>query len=509
MRAVADRDIGSRAVWCALAVLAVVATLHASDVLALVAQWRNSYTYSHGFLVAAVLPWLVWREREGLGFERRVPVVAVAMLLAAVELFWLLARGAHVDVVRAALLPVVAWVALLGILGPRAAWRLAFPLAWFWCAVPIWDVFGGPLQHATAVVDRVLLGVIGIPALLDGSTITVPAGSFEVAAACSGLNFFMVAITIATLVGQVRRWGAARRATFVGIAALIAIVSNWVRVCLIIAIGQWTDMQSSLVREGHYMFGWWMFAAALVLFLYLTHRWDRSDPVPVPHFAAPAASGVAIARRAGIILALVAAGPAWAGWQDARARSAPRVAVELPGGRHGWSGPEAAAPSDWIPAFVGATIRRTGVYERNDVTAVVDITYYAVQGPGAKLVGYPSNSDGPARSTVLERHQRAVSSGPGRVATVEEIIVQLASGRRWRVWQWFQVGDYVTARPMGLKMREALAGIVGTSGSAAVSIAVECVDDCRDDRERAALAGFAADMQDSLFLAAAGGRSAG
>jgi EpsI family protein len=502
--AAADRPAGISAVWVALAVVAIVVGLHAADVSGLVAQWRTSYTYSQGYLVAALVPWLIWREREALGFERRVPVLAVVLLLVGLEMLWLLAHGAHIDLVSGALLPAIVWVALLGVLGPRSAGRLAFPLAWFWCAVSVWDVLGGFLQRVTAVVDRVLLAVLGIPALRDGTTISVPAGTFEVAAACSGLNFFVVAITIAALFGQISRWSAGRRVVYIGIAALIAMVSNWVRVCLIIAIGQWTQMQSPLVREGHYSFGWWLFAAILALFLYLTHRWDRSVPRPVPRFAEPAAATAAVARRAAIILVVLAAGPAWASWQDERIRSAPVPTIELPAAREGWSGPEAAAPTVWMPAFVGATVRRTGAYHRADVTVVVDVTYYASQRPGAKLIGYPSNPDGPQGSGVLERRHRKLDSGPGGRAGVEEIIVRMGTGQRWRVWQWFQVGASVTAGPAGLKLLEGLGGLVGTAGSAALSLAVACPNDCRDDRDGRELAAFAADMRDSLVRTASG-----
>jgi EpsI family protein len=507
--AAADRPAGKSAVWVALAVVAFVVGLHAADMSGLVAQWRTSFTYSQGFLVAALVPWLIWRERGAIGFEGRVPMPAVVLLLAGLEISWLLAHGAHIGLIGAALLPAIAWVALLGVLGPRSAGRLAFPLAWFWCAVSVWDVLGGFLQRVTAVVDRVLLAVLGIPALRDGTTISVPAGTFEIAAACSGLNFFVVAITIAALFGQVSRWSAGRRVAYIGIAALIAMVSNWVRVCLIIAIGQWTQMETALVREGHYSFGWWLFAAILGLFLYLTHRWDRSVPHPVPDFAEPAASNADIARRAAIILILLAAGPAWASWQDARIRSARAPTIELPAARDGWSGPEAAAPTVWTPTFVGATVRRTGAYHRADVTVVVDVTYYASQRPGAKLVGYPSNPDGPQGSTVLERHHRKLDPGPGGSAGIEEIIVRMGTGQRWRVWQWFQVGASVTAGPAGLKLLEGFRGLTGTAGSAALSLAVACPGDCRDDRDGGALADFGAAMQDSLVRVASGGGSGG
>jgi exosortase A len=505
IRAAAVRQDANHAAWAALAILALIVAFNAIDVVALAAQWRTSYTYSHGFLVAALIPWLIWRERGSLAFERRAPTLVALPVLVAVELLWLFAHGAHIDVIRTALLPVIAWSAMFGVLGPNSARRLAFPLAWFWCAVSVWDALAGPLQRLTAVVDRTLLELLGIPALLTGSTIAVPAGTFEVAAACSGLNFLVVAVTIAALVGHLRRWSPPRRIRFVAIMALAAIASNWLRVGLIIAIGQWTQMQTALVREGHYRFGWWLFAAILLLLLYLTDRWDRAAPVAAPRASGPTAPTAAIAGRAAIILAVAAAAPAWGALQDLRSRSAPVQALELPSAVAGWTGPEATPEAAWRPTFIGATARRTAAYRRSDLTLVVDLTYYATQHSGAKLIGFPSNAAGPEGSIVFERRIRTLDSGAGAVHSVNEMIVATGPGRRWRVWQWFQVGASVVARPAELKLREGLVGLTGPVRSAAISVAVACLNECQGDRESAALAGFVHEAGERLLAGATGG----
>ena len=134
---------------------------------------------------------------------------------------------------------------------------------------------------------------------------------------------------------------------------------------------------------------------------------------------------------------------------------------------------------------------------------------YAVQRPGAKLLGYPSSPDGPPGTIVRGQRDRKLDSGPGRVDTVREMIVEVGSGQRWLVWQWFQAGAFVTARPAVLRLHAGLAGLIGRPGSAAVSIAVACAVDCRDDREGRVLAAFAADMQESLVRTAAGDGSGG
>jgi EpsI family protein len=498
--------MGTRAVWWALAITVSVAAFHAADMWSLGSTWRASYTYSHGFLVAALVPWLIWRERDTLGFERQTPFLATCAVLAGLGLAWLLARGAHIDVISSALLPPIAWVAVAAALGPLAARRLAFPLGWFWCAVPIWDGIGGPLQRMTALVDRVLLEALGIPALLERSTITVPAGSFEIASSCSGLNFFVVAVTLVALIGHVRRWSVWRRVGYVALGALVAASANWVRVLIIIVEGQRTQMQTPLVREGHYTFGWWLFAAILGVFLYLTHRWDRAEAPPAPPFAAPTAPAGTAARRVAVVLALVAMAPLWAALQEARAHARPAPVVELPAGRGSWSGPSATPRLAWRPTFVGATTEVAGAYASARDAVLVDVTYYAAQRPGAKLIGYPSNVDGPEGSTVLTRKKRELRFGPGPVGdgAIEEVVVQTADGARWQVWHWFQVGTAIAAQSVGLKVLESAASLVGESGSAAVSIAIACDGECREDREGSVLKRFWLDMQQSLVMAAAG-----
>jgi EpsI family protein len=506
VRAVARSDLQSAngAVGSVLALIALVVACHFSDATGLWEQWRGSYTYSHGILILIVIPWLVWRQRDSLSFEARAPLLIGGLALLCVELLSMFAHGAHVDVVTYALFPVMAWLGVLILLGPASARRLAFPFAWFWCAVSLWDVLGPALQRATAVMDSYGLAVLGIPALRVGNTITVPAGTFEVAAACSGLNFFVVAITIATLLGHLERWKLGRRLVVIGAAALLAVVSNWLRVCIIVAAGQWSDMHSSLVTEGHYGFGWWLFAISLSVFLWAVRRWDRSTPVPDAAYGGAFASRSVILPRAALVVLLIGSVPAIGALRDGAGDSLPRATVRLPAARGAWSGPR---PTDaaWRPEFVGASIRDVGAYDGPAGSVVVDVTFYAHQGRGAKLIGYPSNPDGPPGSTVVERRIRTLAAGSGAAGTVREIVVETGAQQRWRVWQWFQVGPVVTASPLRMKLREGWQAVVGGGGSAAVSLAVACADECRGDREAAILTAFATDMRDSLVAAAAAG----
>jgi exosortase len=95
--------------------------------------------------------------------------------------------------------------------------------------VPFGDELIPALQTVTARIVMVLLHLAGIPATLDGVFITVPAGYFKVAEACSGVKFLIAMIAYGVLVCQVcfRSWP--RRVAFMALSLVVPILANGVR----------------------------------------------------------------------------------------------------------------------------------------------------------------------------------------------------------------------------------------------------------------------------------------
>src|SRR5690606_24257028 len=132
-------------------------------------------------------------------------------------------------------------------------------------------------------VVRGLLRVVGIPSHFIGNDVQIPAGTFEIAGGCSGLHFFVVALAIGALMGEMRGDDWRGRLKLLLLAGALALVCNWLRVFTIILAGHYTHMQHYLVAQSHYGYGWMVFALAMVVFFVLERRIaitaNRADPL--------------------------------------------------------------------------------------------------------------------------------------------------------------------------------------------------------------------------------------
>src|SRR5690606_30850662 len=92
------------------------------------------------------------------------------------------------------LLPVLIWLAVAGTLGWRAAFVTTFAVGYLYFAIPVWGVVNSLLQSLTTQVVGWLLHLTGVVATIEGNFIHLPVGTFEIAAGCSGIHFFIVAL---------------------------------------------------------------------------------------------------------------------------------------------------------------------------------------------------------------------------------------------------------------------------------------------------------------------------
>lgn len=491
---------GAAAGAAALLVLAAGLVACAPDLAAwLWRKWSTSYTYSHGPLIVLTSAWLVWRERQALVATPGRRMSWRILPLVTCSLLWIFCAGAHIDLAVAILLPLSIGCAAYALFGSGAVRALAFPLGIFVSALSVWDILTGPLRHLTSVMARSLVALVGIPAVRTDDLITVPAGTFEVAVGCSGLNFAVTAVTIAALyayLGGVGRW---RAAVLAAIALVLALVANWLRVASVVVAGQLTLMRSPLV-EDHYAFGWCLFGGFLLGFFAIAHRLTRS--VPPRAAPAPGRGDFPTWPSLALVTACALSGPIVAGGLMRHGVAAAAAAMPaLPVARDSWSGPT-PAPRGWAPDFAGASRHDRAVYVRDGHAVRVDVAQYLAQHPESKLIGYGSSPDGQSSDRVLGAAVRPTQTrGPG---WVRDFIVQRADGSVWRVWQWYQVGSTTVVRPIAEKLLEGLAVFRGATRVAAVSVAVSCAERCRSDAEAQALREFLASHGDALVAAAAG-----
>lgn len=467
----------------------------------LLPAWWNSQTYSHGLLVVPLSIWLLWRQRHAIAVTQVAPSSAALALLGGVVVLWMLSDAANVQIGVESLLPVAAGLGITAALGWRIAWRAAFPIGFIYFAIPIWDVINSKLQSATTFVVSLILKLIGVPAFIEGNSVQIPSGWFEVAGGCSGLHFFIVAGALASLYGHLyhRRWRT--RLLLLGAGLAMALMVNWLRVTTIITAGHLTEMQHYLVQVDHYTFGWMVFAIALVPFFVLARRLESDDDQTRTEFAVADADPAGHQRslvplsRMVVVTGLLLLPPLVWGRADTTTTGPIEASMSAIAG---WQGPHEPM-AQWIPKFGAPSGEERSSYRKDGRIVDVYVNWYQRQAPGRELVGYGNRLEGENGWRIESRSTRRSSTGLGGVGALQEIVINSERQGRRLVWSWYLVGRTPLTSPAQVKLLEAWRTLTGHHGSGIVALSMGCVRDCEDARQFLALAirDLAAPLNDS------------
>jgi EpsI family protein len=467
-----------RTLWVALAFVVLGALVYVDELRYLVQRWDESIADSHGFLIAPMVFVLVWFQRDRLRAGPGGEWLATLGLLGSLAGI-ALARAASIDAGVHVLMPVSLWFALWLALGTRAAWLLAFPVGYFLFATPLTAYATPVLQWITVQAVTFLLALVGQQAYIVGEFVTVPAGMFEIAGGCAGTNYMVVAVAIGSLLAFIERLPWRKGLRVLAVAVAIGAVSNWVRIVIIIYVGNATNMQSSLV-EDHYTFGWWVFAFAMVPFFWFARRVAHSEPAPARGTAGN--DTVAIGPRVVAAAVLLLLGPLWAKAVESRT-AVPVPKLTLPAVQ-GWSGPE-APDFEWEPVFPGTDAELLRAYRRGGETVDVYAGHYGLQAHGRKLVGYGSRVTGAEGTWEVRDSGTVAVPGVAAAEVVEHHVAAYGRGQRL-VWSWYEVRGERLLHARDVKLREALSAFGAPATSGVFAFSTTCVPDC--DAARARLA---------------------
>ncbi len=167
-------------------------------------------TYSHGGLVVPISLWLLWRCRHEVAPRtgRRADGACSGSCSRASSGS---SRGSRASwcVQQLAVVAMVSSV-VLAVLGWPAYRQLAFPLAFLVFAVPFGRGLVPALMQVTADITATALKWTGVPVFRNGMLLSIPGGDFEVARACSGLNYLMTGVVLGTLYAYLTYTGLAQ-----------------------------------------------------------------------------------------------------------------------------------------------------------------------------------------------------------------------------------------------------------------------------------------------------------
>ena len=432
-------------------------------------RWINpEEPYSYSYLVLLMAAYLTWGRIKSLDWNSSPYWPGLLIVLSAVSV-WFLGYVTQVQALSQLALPAILWSWILVILGKPVARQLILPILFIYLTIPIWGFLGVPLRTLAVAVVSVSLDWVNIPAAIDGFRIHLPAGIVEVAGGCSGQNYLITGLVIGSFyaICYLKGWS---RLLCIGLLAGLALLANWIRIFSLVIIGHNTELQHPLMSD-HNNYGWFVFAAVLVLFFVIMHfispwlnhvdtRGDRK------HLASLARVPRLIIYAFSVTMFVSLVLPALA-YNNSNEASEGVVGINLPSSLQ--ASPE--APS-WLPAYEGYDISKAWRVDIADKPSVVTALIYNNQTQGKELI-YSSNRI--AESSKTSNHGTVEMDG--HTLGYADVLV---SDQVKRVFWIYKIGDWYTASLTLGKLMQVPAMLLGKSQSALITFSYNCQADCNE-----------------------------
>ena len=419
-------------------------------------------SYGHGPAMVPIVMGLLW-YRTPPKFGPSASSNAVWPLLALGSVLWAASALASVNVAQYALLPgivALAFAAAFGIGASRPFW---VPIALFYVALPVWQPFVDfVLWPATTWVSAHAVTLMGIPTFVEGHTVSIPNGAFEIAAACSGSHFFLIGLTVSCLVAIINQ--ATAKQWFVLLATGIAssMAANWVRVIGLILVGHFAGMDHPLIGE-HFTYGWIIFGVVNFAYCLWARRYLESAPVSPPIEFKGTVVDWSWTRVLGAV-AIAAIGPVFV-YADSVVglRTTTAATLQVPQGSVQLSDDSA---SHWHPVFANADQQWIAELDVGGRKFVAYQNLYLTQEQGKELIN--------EQNALLPSDWRQLGTERfGKSYT--DILAADAGGQPWRIRYAYGVDRWQSNSPTIVKLRfGALALTLRQPAAGVVALAVRC-----------------------------------
>jgi exosortase A len=247
-------------------ILILFATICALNIPILITLWRHGFddgTYSHAFIIPFISLYLYYELAQSgkLRFREKFAVLPTILLLLSCYLLFITTN---------AQISVGYWGALLAVFITsvtmlyRFNWYIVFPAAFLIFIFPFWGVLVPLLQNISIAAVTYMMSFTGVPTYVEAEFVTIPAGVFEIADGCSGLRYMIVSLAIGSIFIFLNIRDTKRAALFLSLTILGALLTNWIRITALILIGEYSNMESSLM-EDHNTFGWYLYVPFMIL----------------------------------------------------------------------------------------------------------------------------------------------------------------------------------------------------------------------------------------------------
>ncbi|NQZ22418.1 MAG: exosortase [Colwellia sp.] len=256
-----------------LGILILFTAICALNIPILITLWRHGFddgTYSHAFIIPFISLYLYYELSQNgkLRFRDRLSTPsAVFLVLSCLTLF--MTSNAQISIGY--------WGALLAVfitsvtMFYRFNWYIVFPAAFLIFIFPFWGSLTYYLQNISVASVSFMMDFTNIPTYVEAEFVQIPAGTFEIADGCSGLRYLIVSLAISSLFIFLNIKSPKRALLFFSVAVFGGLLTNWLRIMILIIIGDYTDMTHSLMND-HNSFGWYIYLPFMLSLFYFGNK---------------------------------------------------------------------------------------------------------------------------------------------------------------------------------------------------------------------------------------------
>lgn len=459
------------ALWGLLA-LAVAAFWPTLSALARI--WLTKSDYQHGFVIAVISAvWLFKTRKQIDACDVRATPFALLALIAAIGL-WVIAYRANSEMMQQLMFPPILSLIVLAAFGPAVLYRVLPPIAYLYFAIPIWDHLIPLLQWLTTHVAETVLGFVGVPTQVEGHHVTIPAGRFSIIEGCSGSRYFITGLAFAAVAAAMQSVRRQQLVSLLCAAIAAALITNWLRVVIVIYAGHVSNMQHYLVATEHKSLGYVLFVPMLLAIGYVARRLGGN--ANTVESTARGDDSISRVKAGWIAPAILLSAPVLVWAVPSGGTQSDPLLAPLPIKTGAWQGPLPAS-DEWQPQFVAPADETRASYSLGEQRVEVYLNTYGAQSPGQELV-FHSNSVMPAeRWTLVRRLSRAGSAPPMAIAADQ-------GGERWVIARNFVVKGRVTGHAALAQLYYGIYALWQPVPGGTIAVATRCSPSCDDAAKR-------------------------
>jgi len=444
--------------------LALTSFIYQETLSSLVSRWlKFDEGYGHGFLLLALVAWLFYElKNELLPVNGKLNFTALALLTPCLFV-WFIGKASGIIIFQQAVLPMLWWASIWFIGGWKLAKSTIYPISFIYFCIPTWDLINSILVNLSIIVESFLLSISHFPVLIEGNRFNLPSGVISIADGCSGLRYLVIGLAFGTLAGRLYFTSIKMRAIVIIMSLVLSLVANWVRIYLLIIIGHFTEMESSLMQD-HEMFGFWVFGFML-LPLFITIR-KYSEPVqviPAPKVQSKATKPLLFGLP---LIALILYSAPYAIQQ--LSKDTPSQQTILSAKLSGESIQESPLPSAFFQEGNAIKHSQTWFYKNGQQALYIQVNTYQQTKLGDDFMPY--NTFFNHNDWLVDK--RKLSNIQPSFTNMQ--VTNRITGRKWLLLYWFDVAGYETSNKYKAKLAEIPALLSGRNDALTIGIYAQC-----------------------------------